>query len=143
MGLAMMPITTAGMNSVPVSQVGGASALNNVTRQLAGSFGIAVLTAVMQKRQVFHYTNLAERITADSNAASLLGQLQGYLTHTGAHGADKAAAAILTGLISRQSMVLAIGDTFIVAAVFIFIAIPLGFLLNKHVKKIEVKKDFI
>lgn len=83
MGLAMMPITTAGMNTVPVSQVGRASALSNVSRQVAGSFGIAILTAVMQNRQVFHYTRLAEGISIDSNAVSLLSQLQGYLMYAG------------------------------------------------------------
>ena len=34
----MMPITTAGMNTVPVNQIARASSLNNVVRQVAASF---------------------------------------------------------------------------------------------------------
>jgi EmrB/QacA subfamily drug resistance transporter len=135
MGLAMMPITTAGMNAVPAAQVGRASALNNVTRQVAGSFGIAILTAVMQNRQVFHYARLAEGISYDSSAASFLSQLKGYLSYTGAADAGSAAMAVLGGLISKQSAVLAIGDTFIVATLFILIAVPLAFFLKRPARK--------
>ncbi|HBC92203.1 MAG TPA: MFS transporter [Pelotomaculum sp.] len=140
MGLAMMPITTAGMNTVPVTQVGRASALNNVTRQVAGSFGIAILTAVMQNRQAFHYARLAEGLSNGSNAASFLSQLKGYLSHAGVADAGNAAMSVLGGLVSQQAMIQAIDDTFIVAALFIFIAIPLAFFLKKPVKKTEVPR---
>lgn len=36
----MMPITTAGMNTVPVNQIARASSLNNVVRQVAASLKI-------------------------------------------------------------------------------------------------------
>lgn len=138
MGLAMMPITTAGMNSIPVNQVGRASALNNVSRQVAGSFGIAVLSAVMQNRQVFHAARLSEGLSVHSAAAGLMAQLQGYLAHAGAGAAAKSTMlAVLSGLMAKESLVLAIDDTFIVAALFIFVAIPLAFLLNKPEKKDE------
>jgi EmrB/QacA subfamily drug resistance transporter len=139
MGLAMMPITTAGMNTVPVNQVGRASALNNVSRQVAGSFGIATLTAVMQNRQVFHAARLSEGVSVDSAAVNLMAQLQGYLSYAGAGTAAKSAMlAVLSGLVARESLVRAIDDTFIVAALFIFLAIPLVFFLNKPVKKTGV-----
>lgn len=140
MGLAMMPITTAGMNTIPLNLVGRASSLNNVTRQIAGSFGIAVLTAVMQNRQAFHAARLSEAVSATSPAAtSLLAQLQGLLAHTGAGIASKGAAlGILSGLIAQSSMVWAIDDTFVVAALFIFIAIPLSFFLNKPAKEVDL-----
>lgn len=133
MGLAMMPITTAGMNTVPVNQIARASSLNNVVRQVAASFGIAMLTAVMQNRQGFHYARLSELVTVNSAAASWLNQLQGYLANTiaGAAGAKSAASALLGSLVARESLVLAIDDTFIVATLFIVIAIPFAFFLSK------------
>lgn len=136
MGVAMMPITTTGMNTVPVNQIAGASALNNVVRQVAGSFGIAVLTAIMQNRQVFHTARLSEGITPGLPSVSLIGQLQGYLASAGAGtSANSAAMAVISGLVTRESMVRAIDDTFIIAAIFIFIAIPLAFFLGKPKKK--------
>lgn len=136
MGLAMMPITTAGMNTVPVSQVGRASALNNVSRQIAGSFGIAILTAIMQNRQVFHAARLAEGISVDSASVNIMAQLQGYLSYAGAGTQAKSVMlAVMSGLVAQNSMVQAIDDTFIVAALFIFIAVPLAFLLKKQGKR--------
>ncbi|GBF33638.1 multidrug resistance system protein [Desulfocucumis palustris] len=138
MGLAMMPITTAGMNTVPVSQVGRASALNNVSRQVAGSFGIAILTAIMQNRQVFHAARLSEGISAGSAGANIMDQVQGYLSLAGAGTQAKSAMlAVISGLVARESMVRAIDDTFIVAALFILIAVPLAFLFNKPAKRGE------
>jgi EmrB/QacA subfamily drug resistance transporter len=138
MGLALMPITSAGLKTVPAKLVGKASALNNVCRQVAGSFGIAVLTAIMLNRQVFHYTRLAEGISIDSYAVSLLSQLQGYLMFAGVADASNAAMTILEGLVTQESMVRAIDDTFLVASLFIFIVIPLVFLLKDPVKKTSV-----
>jgi DHA2 family multidrug resistance protein len=45
-GLAMMPPNAVGMNSVPADKVAHATALTQVTRQLAAAVGTAVLAAV-------------------------------------------------------------------------------------------------
>lgn len=63
---AVMPITTAGMNTIPPQEVGRASALNNVCRQVAGTFWIAVLTTTMQSRQTFHFAQLADSVSMSS-----------------------------------------------------------------------------
>lgn len=47
MGLAMMPAMTAGMSVVPRLGVGRAAAMSNVVRRASGSFGIALLTVVL------------------------------------------------------------------------------------------------
>jgi EmrB/QacA subfamily drug resistance transporter len=137
MGLATMPIATAGMNTVPLNQIARASSLNNVIRQVAASFGIAILTAVMQNRQVFHYARFSELVTVNSAAVSSLSQLQIYLTTTtaGAAGAKSAASSILAGLVVRESQVLAMCDTFIVGTFFIAAAIPFAFFLGKPKKE--------
>jgi len=46
MAFCFMPITTAGMNAIPQHLVGRASALSNVIRQVAASFGCG---------NVYHY----------------------------------------------------------------------------------------
>lgn len=47
MGIAMMPIMTSGVGSVPTSKVGAASAFNNVVQRSASALGLAILTAVL------------------------------------------------------------------------------------------------
>lgn len=51
MGMAMMPIMTGGIAAVPPSEVGTASAFNNVVQRTAAALGLAILTAVMTTHQ--------------------------------------------------------------------------------------------
>jgi EmrB/QacA subfamily drug resistance transporter len=46
LGLALAPIMTGGIAGIPVAQSNVASAWNNVARNVAGAFGVAVLTAI-------------------------------------------------------------------------------------------------
>ncbi|MCE0765311.1 DHA2 family efflux MFS transporter permease subunit [Pseudonocardia kujensis] len=51
MGMAMMPVMTGGLASVPVSEVNSGSAFNNVVQRTAAALGLAVLTAVVTATQ--------------------------------------------------------------------------------------------
>ncbi|NPV72632.1 MAG: DHA2 family efflux MFS transporter permease subunit [Pelotomaculum sp.] len=136
MGLAMMPITTAGMNEVPGNLIARASALNNVIRQVAASFGIAILTAIMQNRQAFHYAILKDSVSVDSTAYYSIGTIQAFLANAGlGSDAKNTAVAILGGIITKESLARAIDDTFLVATLFIIVALPFSFLLGRTKKK--------
>jgi EmrB/QacA subfamily drug resistance transporter len=50
-GLAMMPIMTGGIASVPTDQVGQASAFNNVIQRTSAAMGVAGLTAFLTRDQ--------------------------------------------------------------------------------------------
>lgn len=50
MGLAMAPASTAIVSSLPLSKAGVASAVNDVTREVGGALGIAVLGTVLTAR---------------------------------------------------------------------------------------------
>ena len=131
MGLAMMPLTTAGLNTIPQALTGRASSYNNLVRQIAASFGIAYLTYVMTKRQALHSAWLSEGISVSSPVtATQLQQMQIGLQTSGV-GPDQALGLLATE-IQRQSMALAIGDTFIVGTILVTLAIPLVFLLGKR-----------
>jgi MFS family permease len=118
MGLAMMPITTAGMNVVPRHLVPRASSLNNVFRQVSASLGIALLTAIMVNRQALHGAHLSENLTIYSPALTLAHDLFNLLSSSGLK------LTVLFGLVQSQALVSAINDTFLVSSLFIFLAIP-------------------
>jgi EmrB/QacA subfamily drug resistance transporter len=135
MGLALMPMTTAGMNTIPGSLVGRASSLNNVCRQVAGSFGIAILTTIMQGRQALHLARLSDSLAVDSPAVPLFMRQVGDIWGASAGSGQGTALSLLSGLVTKQSMILAIDDTFIAAALFIGIAIPFAFFLGQGKKQ--------
>ncbi len=133
MGLAMMPISTAGMNVVSKQLVGQASALSNVIRQIFASFGIAVLTTIMQNRQIFHTARLSDGISSFAPGVALhLKQIQVALMNSvGSESASGVALSYVWGVLQKQALVFAIDDTFFISALFIFVAIPLVFFIKE------------
>ncbi len=140
MGLSMMPVTTAGMNTVPPHLIGRASALSNVIRQVSSSLGIAMLTTIMQHRQVFHFANLAESVNLNSIEYS---RLQPALAQTATSlglsysTAQGLAVSMIAKQIAELSMIQAIDDCFIVAAVLCLLGLVLSVFL-KESKKIAI-----
>lgn len=130
MGLAMMPIGTAGMEAVEARLSGRASAFNNLVRQVSASLGIAFLTYVMTKRQAYHFSWLADGFSWSSPVA--YGALQQVKQALGLPG--DSALAVFSLAAQRQAMASAIADTFIVSAVMVALAIPLSLFLGKKGK---------
>lgn len=46
-GLVLMPITTSGMNELPINKMGDGTSVNNTLRQIAGAVGTAVLMSIL------------------------------------------------------------------------------------------------
>lgn len=137
LGLCMMPLTTAGMNTIPQFLIGRASAMGNLVRQISASFGIAYLTYVMLHRQDYHAAVIADSVSWTSPvAANVMQQLQGLLSQAGY--SPQGAAGILRGLVLREALIRGLADAFVVSTVIIIIAIPFVFLLSK--KRVEKQR---
>ena len=126
LGMIMMPLTTAGMNTVPPALTGRASALNNLCRQISASFGVAFLTYIMVSRQTLHAAWMRDEVSWLSPAAP--GILDGI---SSAAGDPSTAAALVSLQIQRLATVKAISDDFIVATIIIAMVFPLMFFLSK------------
>lgn len=139
MGLMMMPVTTAGMNTLPPFLSGRASAFNNLVRQISASMGIAFLTWVMLKRQVFHAQMLADSASITNPVAhDTIQMMATQLAASGMVSGQDGSVALIALSVQRQSMALGIGDTFIVSTIIILFAVPLIFLLSK--KRVEAQR---
>jgi EmrB/QacA subfamily drug resistance transporter len=120
-GLCMMPLSTAGMNAIAADdprQVGNASALSNVIRQVASSFGIAILTMIMQDRSAMYARYIADAVTVTSNST--------YPVFRGAQGLSQ-----LSGLIMQDATTRGIADAFLLSSIPVFLAIPLVLFFRK------------
>lgn len=144
MGLCMMPVTTAGMNTVSPELIGRASALGNVIRQVASSFGIAMFTSVMANRQVFHLANLAGSVNTDSNAyLSIQATLRNMAVTNGLSTGAVQGLGLSTvyAQIVKSSMVSAITDCFILATAMCCLALVLILFLKEKRQPHLVKKE--
>ncbi|MCZ8522893.1 MULTISPECIES: DHA2 family efflux MFS transporter permease subunit [Paenibacillus] len=131
-GLCMMPLTSAGMNAIPTHQIGNASPLSNVCRQVAGSMGIALLTAIMSNRQTIHYQHISESVTVDSLTASQsISMISGAVYQWGVDTATAtgAATSVIAGVMQLEALARSIADTFFISAIPAIVCIPFVFLL--------------
>ncbi|MEI7025766.1 DHA2 family efflux MFS transporter permease subunit [Paenibacillus sp. y28] len=136
-GLCMMPISSAAMNTMPNHQIARASSLSNVFRNVAASFGIAVLTSIMTNRQTLIAGQLSDQV---NNMSPALAQFQTDVAYRYLElGADVASSksgyvSVLMGLIQKEALVRALADTLLITAVPAFISI-IFILLIKEKKK--------
>ncbi|RJX16924.1 MAG: DHA2 family efflux MFS transporter permease subunit [Ammonifex sp.] len=129
LGFSMMPLMTAGMNTIPGPIVAQASAMMSVVRQVAASFGIALVTYVLVDRTAFHTERLSEAIgllepLGYYHYNQVVAGVSGMIGPTAANGTTP---GVLAGMVHKQAAVLAVGDAFVIAAVLAVAAIPLVF----------------
>ncbi|EGW40885.1 DHA2 family efflux MFS transporter permease subunit [Desulfosporosinus sp. OT] len=128
LGLAAMPITTAGMNAVKREFVAGASALNNTIRQVAGSLSVTIMSTLMQGKTDYSFARLTEQINVYNKASNdMLSRLTSLFMHSGiAPDTAKASAfsklaQMIQGQATLDGMAYAITGTVVaVAAALIF-----------------------
>ncbi|MGZ3417158.1 MAG: DHA2 family efflux MFS transporter permease subunit [Polyangiales bacterium] len=132
--LMFLPMSMAALGSVPLHEVSKATGLYNLTRQLGGSIGIAILTTLLSARQAFHRAVLVEK--AGVSDVATLDRVNAYAQAFIAKGIDpveakKKALVLLDAAVSTQAAVLSFADTFWIVAVVFVATMPLLFLLGK------------
>ncbi|TVY00290.1 DHA2 family efflux MFS transporter permease subunit [Paenibacillus cremeus] len=133
MGLMMMPLQTAGMNTVPMDKVGQGTALSNTIRQVSGAFGIAWLSLLFSNRSAMHTAELSDRISMFSTQViSNVNKLIAGYTSMGQSAADaqKSAMTYVYGQVQIHAIILALDDIFYVTAVVSVIAAVLCLFLK-------------
>ncbi|MFZ5646836.1 MAG: DHA2 family efflux MFS transporter permease subunit [Bacillota bacterium] len=134
LGLCMMPLSTAGLNTIPPVLVGRASAINNLFRQISASLGIAYMTYIMLERQAQHAVWLSEGANWSNWAAVEAYQKANTLASSvaGPAAGQAAGPGYLSMLIQKQSMVQGIGDAMLVGAIIAVFTIPCIFMLTRN-----------
>jgi predicted MFS family arabinose efflux permease len=83
-GLVMSPMSTAAMNSVEPAKAGVASGILSQNRMVGGTFGVAVLGAMVSTLGGSKLGELLPRLTASQHARIVNGLGSGAALHTGA-----------------------------------------------------------
>lgn len=139
-----LPLSLTTIGPIPKEDVAAASGFYNLTRQLGGSIGVALLTTILDKRNAFHYAVLSEKLV--SNDPRTLQRYQMYTQAMLAKGVDlvtakQQALMLLSGSVRRQAAVMSFGDTFWLTAALVLFSMPLIFLLGKPPKGAKVASD--
>jgi DHA2 family multidrug resistance protein len=134
LAMLFVPLTTATMDPIPKEEMGNATSMFNLMRNLGGGFGIAAATTFLFRRQQFHTHQLGEHISALSPPTQeFLRNMQGALVMRGAPPAAAAGQAYgaLWGTVQRQSSMLAFIDTFRAMAIVFLLVLPFLFIMKR------------
>jgi len=110
--LCMVPINNLALGTLAPHLIKNASGLFNLTRNLGGAVGLAVINTILTDRSALHYARLAEHVTWSSAEAEQ--QLHNMAKNFEAHGMDGATAALtnLSGMVHQQAMLMSFVDVF-------------------------------
>lgn len=130
----MVPLSAMATAGIEKEQVGSASALFNMMRNLGGSVGTAVASTLVTQREQFHSVRLNEHITDyDLAVRNFITDATARLHHAGATlaVAHDQAVGVLASKIRNEAYVMAFNDAFASVAVVLFIAVIAAMLLQK------------
>jgi DHA2 family multidrug resistance protein len=130
MMFAMVPTNTIALGTLPPERVKNASGLFNLTRNLGGAVGLAVINSVLNERTDLHIARLQERVHwGNATATETLNMFTQRMQGMG----DAALMAMkqLSQIVHRQAVVMGYGDAFFMLTVFYFGLSLLVMLLKK------------
>jgi DHA2 family multidrug resistance protein len=119
---------------LPKQEVAAGAGFSNLTRQLGGSIGIAVITTVLEQRAAFHKVVLLAHLSAaDPHTQQRLSILTSLFQSKGADPstAHQQAIATLEKIINQQVSVLAYADMFRLVGIVFLCSLPLILFLGK------------
>jgi MFS transporter, DHA2 family, multidrug resistance protein len=143
MALLFVPLTTLAMQDLSGAEIGQGSGLNNMSRQLGGSFGIAALTTLIHIRSGFHRSSLLANVNEYNPAfVQKLNALTSGFMAKGSSFIDAKLMAMkaIEGSVIKQTMLLTYNDAYWVAGLIMLFSIPLLY-LQKFKKNANIPTD--
>lgn len=124
--IAMIPVNTLALGTLPPDKLKGASGLYNLMRNLGGAVGLALLNTVLREREALHWARLAEPINpARPEVQAVLEGLTQRLADQGAADPEAAALRVLAGRVQTEASVMSYADAFTLLTYLFLIAVCL------------------
>ena len=133
LGLIFVPLTNASMAELRVRELAQGTGMFNLTRQLGGSLGIAIMATLLTRYTTQAKQLLTEHVTTmDPLTLSRLDQItRGLMARgTSATVAQQQALAVLDRQIGAQASVLAFSKIYVLSGVILLCSLPLLFLFR-------------
>ncbi|MEW6419156.1 MAG: DHA2 family efflux MFS transporter permease subunit [Nitrospirota bacterium] len=138
MGFTVIPLMTLAFSSIKKEEMGNATAIFNLLRNLGGSFGVAFISTMIARRAQFHQVHLVEHLTpfntgyqiASSQAARFL-QYIGFDTSITEHGG----LSVIYGQLIKQASMMSFNDAFYILSLMLICTLPLLLLIKRDKRK--------
>jgi DHA2 family multidrug resistance protein len=116
----IVPITGLAVATLAAKDAASGSAIFNIFRNIGGSFGIAILSTLITRREQFHDFRIGELVTAYSPATQArLAAVQANFVSKGSDAttALKQSYAVIKSIMSREAFIMAFNDAFLVISI--------------------------
>ncbi len=133
LSFVFVPMSTMMMATIPRKEMGNATGLSNMLRNIGGSIGIAMATTALIRRAALHQSELGSHITPSTwvfqqRAAAIAG----YVGHRiGPAQGRPGAMGLMYGLMMQQSALMAYTDVFRWTALLAFFCAAAAWLFKK------------
>ncbi|MGV8987691.1 MAG: DHA2 family efflux MFS transporter permease subunit [Cypionkella sp.] len=129
--LCMVTINNLALGTLPPDRLKNASGLFNLTRNLGGAVGLALINTALLRRGDLHYERLSEHVSWSNPAA--VGQLKTMAQGLAAKGLDGPTAALaqMANRVMQQARVLSFIDVFFLLAVLFASLAGFALLMSK------------
>ena len=134
MGLLFIPLTTLTLSSIPKPQMGNATSIYNLLRNLGGSIGVAFSTTMFARRGQFHQSRLMEHLTwFDRGFSDAVAWGRAMLPGRGIpeSAAEGASMKMIYGQAVRQATAMGFNDAFLILSVLMACVLPLILLMRR------------
>ena len=145
-GFLFVPINQAAFASLQKSEIQQASGLLSLSRQLGGSFGIALLATFIQKHIQLHRVEMLGHYTLGNEVfTERLQGLAGGLAASGMGAVDAQSAALrlLEQGLMRQAMMMSYNDAFLIVLIVNLVTLPAVLLLRRPNPEVAVHVEAV
>jgi MFS transporter, DHA2 family, multidrug resistance protein len=134
MAFLFIPLMATSMSNINKQQMGNATSIYNLMRNIGGSFGIACMTTFLARRQQVHQNQLIAHVTpSDPHTQAIHHGLQSWFQLHGlsnAHDAGHKAWGAIYGMVQKQAAMMSFVEAFWVMGVIFLLMVPLLLLLR-------------
>ena len=132
MGLIFVPLASMAFSTIKKEEMGNATSIFNLLRNISGSFGIAIMTTLLARRAQFHQFRLSEQLNPFDQRYQLgLNKAVAVLNYKTGEGSISAANGVIYQQLVRQSNLFSFTDAFYFSTLLILCIVPVVFLLKR------------
>ena len=134
LGLLFVPLTTITMDPIPNAEMGNATSIFNLMRNIGGSTGIAAVTTMLERLEQRHINVLGAHTTPyDLGTRLMLENIQKALMARGVDSftAMRQAYAALFGMVRRQAAMISFNEVFLVLGIIFLAVMPFVLLFRR------------
>ncbi|GAA4517811.1 MDR family MFS transporter [Sphingobacterium thermophilum] len=141
LGLLFVPVMTLSLSTLKGKAIGEGAAFTGMSRQLGGSFGIALITTFISRYTQHHRVDLISHLDPSrTEVQTRITAMQANFISKGFTPNEALAKAhqILEGTVTKQATILSYMDVFLYLGILFLICVPFVLLIKQGKGKVDV-----